>query len=283
MSFAEKNGWKAEHTQSMLFSDIIESGFAQLLYTRLTGFGINSFNLNIRQWEKNLKARQLNIKEKYLIPATFIPTSKGPTRSSVLITNQNGRLNAFEIKKAPFRLLENSLDEELILSSSSLIEGKFSAEFKEQRRLNLEKVPQIVQPIVKGRSPILLRDSLDIKPLLSSVNTVTGKDTSVLGIGWDLIQEYLAVDYQGSLDPSVQRYYWIIGNEVLLLIRQTYSETINTQIFMVAEQPNIKLTYYHADQHWKVIVKQNEKRIYGGTQSPFDKANATGFTIGWKH
>ncbi|CAF1011951.1 unnamed protein product [Didymodactylos carnosus] len=201
-SMAERFGWNKEHSDSLLFADISGSGLMQLIYTGPRGLTICSFNPDTRKWETNLNPDELNLKnnssnnqETKLVKSTFVPP-----------------------------------------------QGEF---------------------IVRPKSIAFLRDTLDIKPLLSAVNTYTGKldftlpflnlgtgpnglkiqlslqyqgvhqHASILGVGWNLVEDYIAVDYQGNVDPLTHRYYWITSHGSMPLLCQN-SQTAHIKNFRLA-------------------------------------------------
>ena len=125
-----------------------------------------------------------------------------------------------------------SLESNLILSSPN--------EETEVSKSSL--IPSQTEYINRAKSVIFLRDTLDIKPLLSAVNINTGKldiilplvsmntgsnnlqmhlalryqginqHATILGMGWNLVEDYIAVDYRMSINPSSHRYYWITSH-----------------------------------------------------------------------
>ncbi|CAF5197744.1 unnamed protein product, partial [Rotaria magnacalcarata] len=124
-------------------------------------------------------------------------------------------------------------------------------------------VPPQGELMDRPKSVSFLRDTLDIKPLLSAVNTNTGKldftlpflslstgssglqmqlalryqginqHASILGVGWSLVEDYIAVDYQGNVDPLTHRYYWITSHGSMPLLCRS-SQIAHIQIFRLA-------------------------------------------------
>ncbi|CAM4795199.1 unnamed protein product [Rotaria magnacalcarata] len=258
-SMAERFGWNKEHSDSLLFDDINGGGLMQMIYTGPRGLTICSFNPDTRNWENNLNPDQINLQNKYAIPFMCIPSNRCPTQASILITKYNGKLNCLTIEKeiVQSNLVENVSVSNLKPSSST------PSNSQEMKVLKSRLVPPQGELMDRPKSVSFLRDTLDIKPLLSAVNTNTGKldftlpflslstgssglqmqlalryqginqHASILGVGWSLVEDYIAVDYQGNVDPLTHRYYWITSHGSMPLLCRS-SQIAHIQIFRLA-------------------------------------------------
>ncbi|CAF2187707.1 unnamed protein product [Rotaria magnacalcarata] len=243
-SMAERFGWRKEHSDSLLFDDINENGHMQMIYTGPRGLTICSFSVEARKWEINLNPDELNIESRYANPLMFIPAGKSPTKTSVLITAQHEKLHCFTIKN---KLVQSHMPKDSNESSSHNIESN-------QQLLQQRLIPPPGESTTPSKIVAFLRDTLDIKPLMSALNTRSGKldfsfslidlsaglnglkmkldlryqsinqHVSILGVGWNLIEDYIAVDYQNTVDPRAHRYYWVTSHGAIPLLRQGDSQ-----------------------------------------------------------
>lgn len=284
-SMAERSGWTKEHSDCLLFADISSSDIMQLIYTGPQGLTISSFNPDTHQWEYNLNSNEINLKNKYAIPFMFIHSKRSPTQTPILITKQNDKLNylTIQIKKVE----SNSK------SSSNSLSNR-----QETKVIKSRLVPSQTESIDRPKSVVFLRDTLDIKPLLSAVNTYTGKldftlpflslstgskglkmqlalqyqginqYASILGVGWNLIEDYIAVDYQGNVNPLTHNYYWITSHGSMPLLRQSsqidhiqnFKLTTSYHLFLIKNLdinnlPNI-------DENAVILVEPKENNGY---------------------
>lgn len=257
-SMSEQNGWNKQHLDSLLFADLNSNSFMQLIYCGPHGLTICCFNLHTNRWENNLKPEELNLEYRYAVPVMFVPARRSPTKTSILITKHHDKFNCFTIEN---QLIQSTA----ITNSNRILSSNSISHEQEKKMLKSRLIPSCGEIRIPTKSIALLRETLDIKPLLSAVNTNSGKlgftlslldintglnglqmklalryeginqHASILGIGWNLLEDYIAVDYQGNVDRMAHRYYWITNHGTIPLIRQ------NVHRFRLATSYNLYL------------------------------------------
>lgn len=174
----------------------------------------------------------------------FISARRSPTKRSVLITKRDENLNCFTIEK---QIVHPTTTEDNLNRMTS--SNRISSE-PEKKRFKPRLIPPACECSTPSKSIALLRETLDIKPLFSAINNNSGKldfvlplfntqtgvdglqmklslqyqgvnqHASIMGTGWSLLEDYIAVDYQGNVDPMAHHYYWITNHGTVRLIRQ---------------------------------------------------------------
>lgn len=281
--FSVVNGWKPEHVKSVQFEDLDLDGRQDMIFTGPRGIDILSFENSTNEWRSLLDRGLLTIPKRH---AEVVMALSG-TEHPILFTQQKNELhwaNVVEIEDYAEEELEEPIKNE---TSSQMIQPI---------------IPKIQElPIEIEKQTVLLRDQLDWTSILDSVDRITGKPkfqlplidlsrfssnlkldvfydgnsraSDVLGVGWSLPQNLIALDHQSSVFPEDEKYYVIAQGMSQQLLLDGANSTESVHSFKVAESDqDLQIRYLLSEDRWEIISK-GIKQVFGSVENSGTGAN----------
>ncbi|KAH1019071.1 hypothetical protein HUJ05_006735, partial [Dendroctonus ponderosae] len=308
--FTQSRGWLSNYSGSISLLDINSDNRHDLLFTGPQGITALSFDYVSNNWKTLLSSEQLPGLQRYATIIGSLPAMPPAVlQPSIFIQDTEGKVQWAKIVHAQYVTTS-------IMAPTSTTHETPIIQFPSQRR-NSEDilVPDQIARTSLSEKPILhwaeqwsdsfLKEAVDIAsgqvrlniPLID-ILSLTGwgvqltlsydsqvSTSDLLGVGWSLplAQDYIFVDYQGSVIPDDARYYLMIQGRPQLLKLTTNKRRV--QRFLLAEADNgasaVTIEYHMSEQYW-LIEGTAEQTIYGKASNIIAK-DALWWSLGWSN
>lgn len=289
--FAQIKGWNQDYVNSVQFEDIDSDGIHDMIFTGPDGIQVLSFDTNINQWRSWQNNFQLTISQRHSAIVKVVPPTSTNMEYPILFTMYKDRL-----RWANFVEIENSVIEEVNQTSNDTLSRMFPAIVPQSMKFNAEKfIPMLRDQIdcssiphsvdkATGKSkfslPIIDLSSLSSDIRLDLVYDGSSKASGVLGLGWDLSQNYIIMDHQSSIFPEDMKYYVIVRDMPQQMILDFNKSTETVYFFnLMSKQKDLQIRYYKNEEKWE-IESSDFKQTYGRIQS--SNADAISWDLTWK-
>uniref|UniRef100_A0A336KYX1 CSON001661 protein n=1 Tax=Culicoides sonorensis TaxID=179676 RepID=A0A336KYX1_CULSO len=289
--FKQAHGWSLDNWDSIHLVDLNGDNLDDLLFSSVQGITALNFDATSFQWRPFLKTDNLAEAQRFgSILKGFAPMPPKIAHSSIFIQDSYGELkwiktNILNSKNSTIQITSTSKPHSLKSTHISIpqvhhidnsthkqLSRNFLSEKPEQRWIeqwNTNFLNDAVDPASgKVRLSIPLIDffpstgwKLDFILFYQS-HSIT---SDILGVGWTLplAQDYIFVDYQGSVYPENAQYYLV--KEGQLHILEYKNQVHQTKNFKLADLDEIhQISYYTLNQSW-IIESEIEETTYGTT------------------
>uniref|UniRef100_A0A914DKC4 Uncharacterized protein n=1 Tax=Acrobeloides nanus TaxID=290746 RepID=A0A914DKC4_9BILA len=287
--FTQLHSWLPRYTDSIQLVDLNSDGHEDLLFTGPRGLTALTFDSTATTWRSLLNPDKLSVAQRYATVVGTLPAMP-PTilQPSIFTQDAQGK-----VQWATVTQNSNSIQpEEQQIPATTIVKSELSSSPQLPPRSNSEVIPKQITRTTLSQKPTLrwteqwgnefLKEPIDmasgqVQFSVPLVDTSAGlqlalfyhsqeTSTELLGMGWSipLAQDYIIVDYKGSIYSEDADYYLITQGRPQRLQHITSEGEIRR--FQLAEQsakqPQVTIEYHQSAQRWN-IEYPTEQAIYG--------------------
>ncbi|XP_062543381.1 uncharacterized protein LOC134210946 [Armigeres subalbatus] len=276
--FSKVNGWSTNHVESIHFADLDLNGRQDMVFTGPAGIDIVSFDNRTNECRSLLNN----------VPFT------GPWYHSeikaVLPEDQSQMYNPMV-----FMQYRNELRWANLLEGDYFIQEEFEEQNETSSRIETPVIPSLVQLPPREEKPLqLLRDKLDWSWITDSVDRDTGKPrfqlplidlseevsllklalrydgnskaSDILGVGWSLPPNFIALDHQNSVFPEDEKHYVVIQGVPQQLVSDSGHSIEGLYWFNgMKNESDIHIRHSTDHERWEIKSK-GIKQVFGRTE-----------------
>ncbi|XP_062708863.1 uncharacterized protein LOC109622613 [Aedes albopictus] len=289
--FSMVNGWKPEYVRSVQFVDLDIDGREDLIFTGPRGMDILSFENSTNEWRSLLDRGILTIPKRHAEVAMVLSSTESP----VLFTQH-----------------KNELQWANVVEIADYAEGELEEPVKNETSTQIVRpiIPEIQElPLDNEKQMVLLRDQLEWSSVFDAVDRITGKPkfqlplidlkrlssnlkldvfydgnskvSDILGVGWSLPQNFIALDHQSSVFPEDEKYYVVAQGMSQQLLFDSANSTESVHLFKVTESgQDLQIRHFLGDGKWEIASK-GIKQIFGSVAS--SGTGAIGKDLVWEN
>lgn len=295
--FSQSQGWKPSFSESINMIDINSDGRDDLIFTGQRGLKALTFDLSNNKWNELLTTDRLSGLQRYAtVVGTLTPFPPAILHSSIFVQDEDGNVQWAQIEREPTTTTTTVRTTTTARKTTEVTTRRAIFTATKSPTVDISRETFIDKPFLRWTEQwedSFIREAVDMGsgqiqftvPLID-VSASTGwayqlslsyhsqaGTSDLIGVGWSLplAQDYIFVDYRGSIFPKDAHYFLMMRNyPQRLTLLNTFNGIDSFKISDADDDEGITIKFYYREQHW-IIDGPVEQTIYGEANNAISK------------